>query len=159
MTPLRLKVIEIEGLHQGNNGRTCTIHPVCGKSVEMGMSLKLRKDIIETQQVVMETRDVDIPTPAVGVAKKLRRKKKLQKKLVKVVKTRTEIVVQAWIWKDDVESCLIGFVSKAFVSIYGEDKLDGRIAEISYVLDQSEYECERLRSANENGLIRATILF
>ena len=154
--PLRLKVLEIVGIHKGNNGRTCGIHSECGKSLEVQSQLKLHWGTISIAETVKESRDI-IPEGSEDMPKKRGRKKKLMKEVVETVKIRTEKVVKALIWKDGVESCLVGFVSRAFCSCYGES-LEGRVVEITQLMSSSEHECERERSANVNGLARATIM-
>lgn len=105
---------------------------------------------------VKELTDI-VPEEVPGVPKKRGRRKKLPQELVEKVKIRTERAVKAHIWKDGVESCLVGYVSRAFSACYG-DNLEGRIVEITELMALSEHECERQRSANVNGLARATII-
>ena len=151
---LRLKVLELVGLHKGNHGRTCGIHEECGRSVVVGTQLMLRFAKVAISEEVEILRDVPAPEP---VVKKRGRKPKLLQEKVKVIKTRFETVVNARIWIDGVESCLVGYVSKAFVSIYGR-LLEGRILEITALHSTSQFECNRLRSDQQSGLARGTII-
>ncbi len=89
MNPLRLKVLEIVGIHRGNNGRTCGIHSECGKSIVIGSQLKLHWDSVIISEIVKELRDI-IPVEVAGVPKKRGRKKKLMQEVVETVKIRTE---------------------------------------------------------------------
>jgi hypothetical protein len=52
MHPLRLKVVEIVGLHQGSYGRTCTIHSECGRSVKVGDSVIFRQERIPISEEI-----------------------------------------------------------------------------------------------------------
>jgi hypothetical protein len=102
-------------------------------------------------------KDIEIVDHNHGV-KKRGRPKAVPKEKVKELVSRTEDAVKVNIWKDGHELCTVGFVSKAFVTIYGFDLLDGRVAEITYVHAASTYECDRIRSNELNGLARATII-
>ena len=79
---LRLKVIEVVGLHRGCNGRTCGIHEQCGRSVVIGTKLKLHFDEISVTETIEVMQDVVIQEPSV---KKRGRKKKLPQVKVKEV--------------------------------------------------------------------------
>jgi hypothetical protein len=119
MTNLRLKVIELVGLNLGNNGRTCGIHPFCGQSVEITDQLKLRatfRTVTEEVQVQEEVLPPPIPEGAF-IAKKRGRPKAAKFTTVLRSVTKTEAVFEARKWINGVESCLIGYVSKPFISI------------------------------------------
>lgn len=154
MNPLRLKVVELVGLHQGSYGRTCRRHPECGRSIKVGDIVIFRKELIPISDEVEVMKDVELPI-APGVLNKGRKKKLLQEK-IKIFKLRTEKSLKVYVWKNETQMCAIGFVSKTFISVYGIEALDGRVAEITTV--QSPYECEQRRSEELNGLARATIL-
>jgi hypothetical protein len=156
MNPLRLKVIEIVGLHKGEHGRTCGIHPECGRAISVGSTLILRWEMITISEVVKELRDIVAEEPLV-VTKKRGRKKKLPKELVEVVKIRQEPTVKARIWNNGIESCLVGFVSRAFIAAH-QRTLNGRVVEITEILSESMHESEKSRSVNANGLARGTII-
>ena len=113
MDPLRLKVLEIVGIHKGANNRTCGIHSECGKSLAVGSQLKLHWALVVVSETVKELRDIlpeEVPEVP-GVPKKRGRRKKLPKELVETVKIKKERTVKARIWKDGVASCLVGYVS------------------------------------------------
>jgi hypothetical protein len=152
---LRLKVLELVGLHKGNHGRTCGLHPVCGLSVTSGTNLIIRiaKIMIAEEVEVWQ----DVPQQAtIPVIKKRGRKKKALQEKVKIITMRSETVANARIWNNGIESCLVGFVSKAFLKVYG-NSLDGRVLEVTALHSDSKFECERIRSTELGGLIRATV--
>jgi hypothetical protein len=64
---------------------------------------------------------------------------------------------KAFIWNNAVESCCVGFVSKAFKKLYG-DLLEGRIVVISCVGSILNVDADRKRSRENNGLAMNVII-
>jgi hypothetical protein len=62
MHPLRLKVVEIVGLHQGSYGRTCTIHSECGRSAKVGDRVIFRQERIPISEEIEISKDIEHPT-------------------------------------------------------------------------------------------------
>jgi hypothetical protein len=153
MNPLRLKVVEIVGLHLGSYGRTCEIHNECGRSVKVGDLVVFRQERVAISEEIETSKDIEQPTIS-KVSKS--RKKKVPQVKVKTFKIRTEQALKVYLWATELQKCAIGFVSKTFISIYTMEALDGQIAEITSV--HSPFECELARSEELNGLARATIL-
>jgi hypothetical protein len=128
MNPLRLKVVEIVGLHQGSYGRTCKRHPECGRSVKVGDKVIFRQEVIPISEEVEVLKDVQQTT--VPEVLKKGRKKKLPQVMVKL---RTEKSLKVYIWDNELQMCAIGFVSKTFINAYTIEALDGSVAEITSV--------------------------
>jgi hypothetical protein len=158
---LRLKVVELVGLMMGNNGRTCESHAICGKTVEIGDQLKLYKGSITFEVEEMVPVPVPHPLPigplpeGTHVKKKRGRKKKVITTMELKLVTRTVETIEARKWINASAGCLVGFVSKTFVSIYG-DSLVGRVVEVSDL--SSEFEIDQIRSETLNGIARVTVL-
>ncbi len=129
-------------------------HPECGRSIKVGDIVIFREELIPISEEVEILKDVEQPN-APTVLKK-GRKNKIPQEKVKTFKLRTEKALKVYTWKNEIQMCAIGFVSKTFISVYTIQALNGRVAEITSVL--SPYECEQKRSEELNGLARATIL-
>jgi hypothetical protein len=154
---MRLKVVEIVGLNHGSQGRACGLHAECGRQVHVGSVVIFRSATVTVSREVIIFKDIHDPNLTNRPAKKRGRPKALQKEKVTEVQETTENAIKVLIWENGVELCTVGFVSKAFVTIYG-GILDGRVAEVTEVHDESEFQCERTRSREQYGLARATIL-
>lgn len=154
MTLLPYSTIEIVGLNEGGFGRTCGIHSSnCGSSVKVGTHLKLIKSTVDIPQV----KRVPICSEETHIPKKRGRPKKKDVEYEEVAITETVECMKAFIWVNGVEGCLVGFVSKPFLKIYGNE-LDGRVVDIVYVGSESQVESDRRRSMVHNGLAIGVIL-
>lgn len=153
--PLELKMIEIVGLEKGENGRTCGIHAYCGEQVMPGTVLKLNSNeitIIENVQVERVLSTYQPPDK-----KERGRPKKKPTERVTIMQSRKERVIEARIWNNQVSSCLVGFVSKPFVAVYG-DQLVGRIVKVRDLDRLSEYATTRHRNDEQSGLVTGIIM-
>jgi hypothetical protein len=153
--PLELKVIELVGLEKGEYGRTCGLHAYCGQQVVPGTVLGLHF----TEISIMEEIHVErvISSPESPQRKGRGRPKKKPTEMVTENRTIIEKVVEARVWNNQVSSCLVGFVSKPFIAIYG-DQLEGRIVKIRDLDSNSNYETVRQRSKELSGLAVGIII-
>jgi hypothetical protein len=158
----RLRAIEVVGIGLGNYGRQCGLHAICGVSLAVGEQLKLVSTVLKL--MTEEDVEVEIPVPQVAVPtedtfirKNRGRKPKPKTRIEKQIISRYEDVVEARRWCNASVGCLIGFVSKAFVTIYGKG-LNGRIVEVTDICSKSEFETDRIRSELLNGIARVVIL-
>jgi hypothetical protein len=57
---MRLKFVEIVGIHLGSQGRTCGVHPGCGRSLTVATQVKCRyeKMTITTEEDVWKPIEV-----------------------------------------------------------------------------------------------------
>ncbi|KAI3635067.1 hypothetical protein MIR68_006633 [Amoeboaphelidium protococcarum] len=144
------------GLSNGDHGRMCGLHSTnCGVAVTQGTNLKLRKSSITVPRLVQLEMDMnEDEAMQAGPKKKGRPKKRqMQDKLVQQQVT----TFKAFIWKNGVECCFVGFVSKVFQSLY-DDALDGRVVLISRVSIGSDKESEERRSREHHGLAMGLII-
>ena len=148
-------MIEIVGLENGQNGPTCGIHPYCGEQVIPGTVLKL----VRNEITIVETVEVErvVPTYQSPTTKARGRPKKKPMEKIKILQSKTESVLEARLWKNNVCSCLVGFVSKPFVAVYG-CLLEGRVVKVRDLDKLSEYETVRQRSREHNGLAIGVII-
>lgn len=145
--------IEIVGLEEGGFGRICGIHSFnCGVAVKKGTYLKLVKSSVNVPVVdlVPIVRESNSP-------KKRGRPKKTDSQYEEVVRTKPIECMKAFIWKNAIEGCFVGFVSKPFQKIYGH-MLDGRVVEIIDIFCDSDMEADRKRSREQNGLALGIII-
>ncbi|KAI3629800.1 hypothetical protein MIR68_011235 [Amoeboaphelidium protococcarum] len=143
-------------LSNGDHGRMCGLHSTnCGVAVTQGTNLKLRKSSITVPRLVQLEMDMnEDEAMQAGPKKKGRPKKRqMQDKLVQQQVT----TFKAFIWKNGVECCFVGFVSKVFQSLY-DDALDGRVVLISRVSIGSDNESEERRSREHHGLAMGLII-
>lgn len=153
--PLELKLLEIVGLEKGEYGRTCGIHSYCGDQVTPGTVLKLNFNEITILENVEVQREIETEQ---SLEKKGRgRPKKKPTETVNIIRGRKERVLEARIWNNGVASCLVGFVSKPFIAVYG-DLLEGRIVKIRTLDKLSDYPTVRQRSEEHNGLATGIII-
>ena len=144
--------VEIVGASMGDNNRQCGLNPTaCGLSVTVGSTLKLLKSTIQISESSINLDQRSTTTSA----KKLKIKKKST--LIDTLNSVNEETIAVYKYSDNISSCCIGFVSKAFQSVYGE-ALHGRIVEVKRLLRTSDCESECMRSKMNNGLIHAIIV-
>ena len=156
MEYIKFKTIEVVGIRHGSNGRVCGLHTVsCGSSVQVGTRLKLHNAIIKVP-IEKEVPIINVPVEETLPKKRGRKKKVIQQLTTEVVMTDVA-TIKAFIWENAVESCCVGFVSLVFQGIY-ENNLDGRIVEVTRVLDKSDSESERQRSLEHNGMIQCIVI-
>jgi hypothetical protein len=155
MDSILYKTIKIVGTQHGNNGRICGLHPQsCGAPLKVGMHLKLINANIRVP-IEREMPVINEVTPT--EPKKRGRPKKKIMEVEKVVELIDVSTVKAFVWRNGVETCCVGFVSVAFQNILGQS-LHGRIVDVRRILDESDSESERLRSKENNGLIQCLII-
>ena len=150
--PLELKVIELVGLEKGEYGRTCGLHAHCGQQVVPGTVLKLHFAEISILEEIQVERVISSPQ-----RKGRGRPKKKPTEMITENRSIIEKVVEARVWNNQVSSCLVGFVSKPFIAIYG-DQLEGRIVKIRELDSNSNYETVRQRSKELSGLAVGIII-
>ena len=122
----------------------------------MGLNLKLHKAFIEIPKIekipVMSVENV-----SQVVTKKRGRPKNQETEFEEICRMESVTTFKAFIWNNAIESCCVGFVSKAFQKLYGE-LLDGRIVVISCIGSRSNVEADRKRSRENNGLAMGIII-
>lgn len=158
MSPILYRTIEIVGVDKGSEGRNCSQHEVnCGCALIVGTKLKLIKTTIEV--TVTRTEVVTGSTPIPEATKKRGRPKKDTAATTTEEVQVTEMIptVKAFLWVNGTESCLVGYVSKAFQVIY-QDCLDGRVVDVTKVLSTSLVEADRRRNRENNGLVIGVII-
>ncbi len=155
--PILTKSIEIVGLDDGSNGRMCGVHPTnCGVFVQMGVNLKLRKASIEIP-VIEKVPVISVENVSQLLPRKRGRPKSQVTEFQEICRMESVTTFKAFIWNNAVESCCVGFVSKAFQKLYG-DLLEGRIVVISCVGSISNVDADRKRSRENNGLAMGIII-
>ena len=150
--PLELKAIELVGLEKGEYGRTCGLHAYCGQQVVPGTVLKLHFAEISILEEIQVERVISSPQ-----RKGRGRPKKKPTEMITENRSIIEKVVEARVWNNQVSSCLVGFVSKPFIAIYG-DQLEGRIVKIRELDSNSNNETVRQRSKELSGLAVGIII-
>jgi hypothetical protein len=130
MKSLRLKTVEVCGLHAGDNGRSCPFHEYCGQQVRAGDKIvfeccKVTKYDAVTQEEYKEN----------------------------AVKA-TLLSDDAGIYR---KGCTVGFLTKPFLAIYG-NATHKRMAEVTELLSESDSATDRKRSYRNCGLCRVVVL-
>jgi hypothetical protein len=92
LNPMRLKVVEIVGLHLGSQGRTCGIHPECGRSLTVTARVKFRLEKINITTEEDVWKPIEVVDPHPGVKRKGRPKAVLKEKVKELI-TRSEYAV------------------------------------------------------------------
>lgn len=152
--PLKYKSLEIVGLDQGSFGRLCGIHPTnCGAAVNVGTLLKLQPATIE----VPLTKQIKIPTVQVDQPRKRGRPKSVPVEYVLEHTVESTETMKAFLWINGVETCCVGFVSKAFQAIY-YNSLKGRVVEVTNDYRNNPNKSHTQRSKENNGLVTGIII-
>lgn len=148
-------MLELVGLENGENGRTCGLHARCGDQVGPGTILKLNFNDITINESIQVERVISTYAPP---TKKARGSpKKLPMETVTEIQSRTERVLEARIWNNSVSSCLVGYIGKAFIAVYG-NMLEGRIVKVRDLDSLSDYETVRQRSKENSGLALVIVI-
>ena len=102
----RYSVADICGLEKGSNGRSCAVHPVCGTIVAAGDKLLLQAVVVDMIQ-----------------ANPKEQKKRMAGFIEEEVRIVKEPAIQAYLVRNGVKTCAVGFLPKSFTVLHSREEL------------------------------------